>query len=402
MRVECMTRTRTTRGRSGPRARTSSWSAARTSRSATHLPRCEGGGNGGRNGNQGKRFVGDHGDDDDRAGRHEEFRGLVYGLGALGVSAVLTSSSTSGARDVALAADVPEASDLAVWLSQITAAIKGRGKQPEVAMKATPDRATKLLIGKGSSCAGVAFMWKTLLCWCTEDVELASTATDLGFLSFLGCFALHAIKDEFSNCRTFLLQACLSHIFLETVFDMGVLKMLEPEAKRRISWDMVIHHIGSLATGIYCTRVGGGKFSTGDFLKQGARLACTEITTGFPVAFKAAIKNKRFRGKRRTFFAAAMPIAFVWRSLHTLDVMRSFLRTVEECGGRKAIPSKWLGASCFGSVVGCNMYWTIRILSGVVRTLAGKGKLGKGKGKKEKEEDEKKGKSEGKNDARSE
>ena len=60
--------------------------------------------------------------------------------------------------------------------------------------------------GKGSTVAGVAFAWKTLLCWCSEDVELASTATDLGFLSFIGCFSLYAITEQFRNTRTFLLQ----------------------------------------------------------------------------------------------------------------------------------------------------------------------------------------------------
>lgn len=344
-----------------------------------------GSGSGGGTGS-GNRGGGGEGDE------HRRERAFLVGLGALGIASLLTEHK----RDAAHAADVSDAVDIGLWLNQICSAVKGRGRL-EITPPASSRNAegitggsrSNLLVGKGSAVASVAFMWKTLLCWCTEDVELASTATDLGFLSFTGVFSLFAITEEFRNTRTFLLQACLSHIFLETVFEWGVLKMLEPEAKRRISWDMVIHHIGSLATGIYCTRVGGA-FCTGDFLKQGARLACTEVTTGFPVAFKAAVKSRRFKGKRRAFFAVAMPVAFVWRSLYTLDVLKSFLRTVEECGGRKAIPSKWLGVTCFGSVVGCNMYWTARILSGVVRTLTGRGKLGPKKGKK-KEEGEGKG-----------
>lgn len=306
---------------------------------------------------------------------------MAFGLGAFAVSSLaLSLVEESGeeipSKNVARAADVPEMADIVSWLKDLTSGIKARN-QPQVVQAVAVDDARNLLIGKGSTVAGVAFAWKTLLCWCSEDVELASTATDLGFLSFIGCFSLYAITEQFRNTRTFLLQAALSHIFLETVFEFGVVKKLDPEAKPRISWDMVVHHIGSLATGIYCTQVGGGKFCSGDFLKQGARLACTEITTGFPVAFKSAIKNKKFKGKRRLFFAVAMPVAFIWRSLYTLDVLKSYLRTVDNLGGRKAIPSKWLGATCFGSVVGCNMYWTARILSGVVRTLTGKGKLGK-------------------------
>ncbi len=102
---------------------------------------------------------------------------------------------------------------------------------------------------------------------------------------------------------------------------------------------------------------------------MGRRLAATEITTGLPVAFKAAIKKRRFKGKRRVFFASLMPVAFVWRSLYTLDVLRSFLREVEKVGGRKAIPSKWVGASCFSSIIGCNIYWTYKIFGGVFKTI---------------------------------
>ena len=40
-------------------------------------------------------------------------------------------------------------------------------------------------------------------------------------------------------------------------------------------------------------------------------------------------------------------------------------------GGGEAIPSWWVGAGCFGSVVGCNLFWTCKILNGVFRTLRG-------------------------------
>jgi hypothetical protein len=116
-------------------------------------------------------------------------------------------------------------------------------------------------------------------------------------------------------------------------------------------------------------------------------LACTEITTGFPVAFKAALKNKRFKGKRRTFFATAMPLAFLWRSWYTLDVLKSFLRSVDELGGRKAVPSKWVGAGCFGSIVCCNMYWTLRIFGGVLKTITKRGKKKNTNNKKKKPDD---------------
>ena len=300
-------------------------------------------------------------------------RARLYCLGYLAFSSSLKD------RNACVAADVPEAADMAIWLKQLISGLSGgRNKQRDLALREASlkleDPSKNLLVGRGSTVAGVAFAWKTLLCWCTDDVELASTATDLGFLSFLGCFSLYAITEQFRNTRIFLLQAALSHIFLETVFEFGVVPKLDPKAKPRMALDMVIHHIGSLAIGLYCTRVGGGKFSSGEFLKQGARLVCTEITTGFPVAFKAAIKKKKFKGKRRLFFALGMPAAFIWRSLYTLDVLKSFLKAVESHGGREAIPSKWVGAACFSSVVGCNVFWTFKILSGVVKTLKGAGK----------------------------
>jgi len=280
--------------------------------------------------------------------------------------------------EAALASDVPESADLVVWMKQMIggrlermgASIQGdKGGMALVAAEPVSP-GMNLLVGKGSTVSGVAFAWKTLLCWCTDDIELASAATDLGFLSFLGTFSLFAIQDQYKNTRTFLLQAALSHIFLETVFEYGLVpRAFEEKAKPRMTWDMLVHHIGSLAIGIYCTRVGGGRFSSGGFLKQGARLACTEITTGLPVAFKAAIKKRRFRGKRRVFFASLMPVAFIWRSLYTLDVLRSFLKEVEKCGGRKAVPSKWTGAACFGSIVGCNLFWTYKIFGGVFKTI---------------------------------
>ena len=241
--------------------------------------------------------------------------------------------------------------------------------------KKVPKGTGSLILGQGSSVAGIAFAYKTLLCWCAEDVELASTATDLGYLSFVGCFSMFTVREHYKVARVFMIQAALSHILLEMVFELGVMRFFDPKAKtHRMSWDMIFHHIGSLATGLYCVKAGGGSFCNGPFLKQGARLACTEITTGFPVAFKAALKNKKFKGKRRVFFAAGMPLAFMWRSWYTLDVLKSFLKTVDELGGRKAVPSKWVGAGCFGSIVFCNMYWTLRIFSGVLKTIRGKKK----------------------------
>ncbi len=110
--------------------------------------------------------------------------------------------------DAALASDVPESADLVAWMRQAIggsleragASLQGKGLgtggMALVAAEPVKAKGMNLLVGKGSSVAGVAFAWKTLLCWCTDDVELASSATDLGFLSFLGTFSLFAIQDQ--------------------------------------------------------------------------------------------------------------------------------------------------------------------------------------------------------------
>ena len=351
-----------------------------------------GGGDGGRGG--GRPSLGGSGDEEDNTNFHgvnfETTNGLVYTIGALALSSAACMSLLKPEESVA--ADVPDSTDIPAFLKEVLSSFKGNFKRPKplVATTAKPtfgdDVALtySLLFGKGSSVAGIAFAYKSLLCWCTEDVELASLATDMGFLSFLGCFSMFAVNETFKNTRTFMIQAALSHIFLEMVFEYGLLRRFDKEAKPRITWDMLFHHVGSLAIGLYCIRVGGGTFSNGPFLAQGARLACTEITTGFPVAFKVALKSKRFKGKRRLFFAVGMPLAFIWRSCYTFNVLKTFLKTVDAHGGRKAIPSKWLGAGCFGSVVACNVFWTAKIFSGVFKTLTRK----KGKPKQKKTDDE--------------
>jgi hypothetical protein len=138
-------------------------------------------------------------------------------------------------------------------------------KQIISSKKATGTRS--LILGQGSSVAGVAFAYKTLLCWCAEDVELASTATDLGLLSFVGTFSMFTVREQFKVARVFMVQAALSHILFEMIFELGVLRIIDPKAKSRMSWDMIFHHIGSLATGVYCVKAGGGSFCNGPFLK---------------------------------------------------------------------------------------------------------------------------------------
>ena len=193
---------------------------------------------------------------------------------------------------------------------------------------------SNLLVGKGSAVASVAFMWKTLLCWCTEDVELASTATDLGFLSFTGVFSLFAITEEFRNTRTFLLQACLSHIFLETVFEWGVLRAGAQEA------EVLVGH----------GHPPSGPWPPGFAPASGRVLLATSSSRGpgwlarghdrVSCCLQGRREEQAFQGKRRAFFAVAMPVAFVW------SPCTRWTSSSPSCGrwrsaGRKAILPKW-------------------------------------------------------------
>ena len=126
---------------------------------------------------------------------------MLYCLGYLAFSSSLKD------RNACVAADVPEAADMAIWLKQLISGLSGgRNKQRDLALREASlkleDPSKNLLVGRGSTVAGVAFAWKTLLCWCTDDVELASTATDLGFLSFLGCFSPRSAFTHYTRTRT--------------------------------------------------------------------------------------------------------------------------------------------------------------------------------------------------------
>ena len=92
-----------------------------------------------------------------------------------------------------------------------------------------------------------------------------------------------------------------------------------------LTTDLLVHHIATLATGVFCLKAGGPHrpFGRGRFLVQGCRLAATEMTTALPVAFRQALRNKKFKGPKRYVFVAVMPAAFIWRTAQSWSVLRA-------------------------------------------------------------------------------
>ncbi|KAK3249091.1 hypothetical protein CYMTET_41471 [Cymbomonas tetramitiformis] len=225
------------------------------------------------------------------------------------------------------------------------------------------------------------FFSKVLVCWCTDNSELATAGMDLGFLSFLGTFAFASIEKRYQAIQPAVLQVVVSHLILEYVFNGWLVNKIDPTTScPPLSPEMQLHHVSSVIAGIFCLQTGGSNFAPDGLLLQGVRLCATEVTTALPVAFRQAARTKRLRGERIIFFGALMPLAFVWRSVWSLSVLRRYMELVDASGGIANVPSWWVGASSTAGVVACNLIWTWKILRGtvkVVKKMFGKKKGGK-------------------------
>ena len=54
-----------------------------------------------------------------------------------------------------------------------------------------------------------------------------------------------------------------------------------------------------------------------------ASVVVLSSVTALPVAFRQALRNKKFKGPKRYVFVAVMPAAFIWRTAQSWSVLRA-------------------------------------------------------------------------------
>ena len=154
-----------------------------------------------------------------------------------------------------------------------------------------------------------------------------------------------------------------------------------PGATYRLTPDLWLHHVAALGCGVFTTLAGNAMCEHGlgrAFVLQGCRMAATECTSGLPVSFSQALRTKRLNGPRSLVLGATMAGSFVWRTMHSFDILREFNRGVRESreGGARGVPHAWAGRLACGTIAGGNAVWTFRIFKGIVKMLR-KGKRSK-------------------------
>ena len=169
-----------------------------------------------------------------------------------------------------------------------------------------------LKLGMGCLMSVLLFAAKCLVAWCTGDSELAMSTIDLGYLLFVGPFAIFACMTPIRALHQFLTESLIAHIIVgEVLANTLALPLIDPKTNFKMGPDMWVHHITSAISGIYCLYIG---MTYPLFHKLGCMLAICEVTTALPISFRQALKSDRLHGPRSLFFACTMPPAFLWRT----------------------------------------------------------------------------------------
>jgi len=206
---------------------------------------------------------------------------------------------------------------------------------------------------------------KALVVWCAEDTELATAAIDLGFLLFVGPFAIVSVLNPFARgMHQVICEVVVTHLVIgEVLSNAVVLPMIDRQTSYILSWDMWVHHVAGALSGLACLVIGRG---TPQLLTLGARLAMTEVTTALPVAFRQAMRNRKLNGGRSAAFAVMLPVAFTWRSVYSFFIFKKSVPLI--LNPNIALPIlKFPALGCLFAIVCCNTYWTSKIYRGAVK-----------------------------------
>ena len=77
-----------------------------------------------------------------------------------------------------------------------------------------------------------------------------------------------------------------------------------------------------------------------------------------------------------------MPLAFLWRTRYSWNVLKETMGVVKDKGGMRKCKGWWMAAGGVATVFCCNVYWTAKIVQGAYK------KLTKGKKKADKKKEE--------------
>lgn len=206
---------------------------------------------------------------------------------------------------------------------------------------------------------------KALVVWCAQDTELATAAIDLGFLLFVGPFAIASVLNPFARgMHQIICEVVLTHLVIgEILSNAVVLPLIDRQTSYILSWDMWVHHIGGALSGLACLIIGR---TTPQVLTLGARLAMTEVTTALPVAFRQAMRNRKLNGGRSAAFAVMLPVAFTWRTVYSFMIFKKAVPLI--MNPSSALPLlKFPALGCLFAIVCCNTFWTSKIYRGALK-----------------------------------
>ena len=81
---------------------------------------------------------------------------------------------------------------------------------------------------------------KALVVWCAADTELATAAIDLGFLLFVGPFAIASVLNPFARgMHQIICEVVLTHLVIgEIISNAVVLPMIDRQTSYILSWGM--------------------------------------------------------------------------------------------------------------------------------------------------------------------
>lgn len=78
--------------------------------------------------------------------------------------------------------------------------------------------------------------------------------------------------------------------------------------------------------------------------------------TATDIGYRQALKFERLSGWRSIALGATMAGTFVWRTLHSRDILREYNNAVRASrkGGAKGVPHAWVGRLAAGTIAGGN------------------------------------------------
>ena len=222
-----------------------------------------------------------------------------------------------------------------------------------------------MTLSSGALVASLLTTGKATVVWCSKDSENSAALMDLGFLLCIGALGKAAIsKPSLKVLQPVIVEIAVVHLLLEMCFNAAVLRKLDPKTTYNMPVTMWIHHVASVVAGTICMATYNGRFNG-----LGTKLAITECTTFLPVAFRQARKANKLRGERSLFLGALMPVAFMWRTWWNFTVLTDFeasVRAMQKCNAVVRV----LGVGATTTVLGCNCWWTARILIGAKKILS--------------------------------